>query len=218
MFQEITFEHQNKVLHGHMSWGEVSQAWVIFAHGSGSSRKSARNNWVASELNKRGFATLLFDLLTLDEDAVYMNRFNIPLLGRRLLTATEWLVNSEFYHGQPLAYFGASTGAGAALSAAAVADPSWPLFSIISRGGRPDLAGIDNLGRVNVPTLLIVGEEDEEVIKLNEKSLLELPQARLELVEGATHLFEEEGALAQVVELSVHWLKDNLQMQPVHNA
>ena len=213
MFQEIKIKHGNIELEGHLSSPGSPRGWVIFAHGSGSSRKSSRNNWVAGELNKQGFATLLFDLLTIEEDVVYQNRFNIPLLADRLLSATKWLLSSNYYHGEPLAYFGASTGAGAALIAAARADSSWPLYTVISRGGRPDLAGVEHLRDVSVPVLLIVGSLDYQVIQLNQYAENHLTNVKLSLVEGATHLFEEPGTLDAVVKICGQWLDEKLPDQ-----
>jgi putative phosphoribosyl transferase len=213
MFKEISIDHGDLSLKGHLSYHSDSKAWIIFAHGAGSSRKSSRNNWVAEELNNQGYATLLFDLLSEKEDEVYANRFNIPLLSDRLITTTEWLVNSDYYHGQPIVYFGASTGAAAALMAAANIDPKIPITTIISRGGRPDLAGHDYLKKVSIPVLLIVGDQDFEVIKLNRMARFELKKSELVLVPGATHLFEEPGALHQVVNHVLAWL--NMQL-PSH--
>lgn len=210
MFEEIIINAGDLKLEGHLSSDPHPKGWVIFAHGSGSSRKSTRNNWVAKQLNEMGFGIFLFDLLTVEEDFIYTNRFNIPLLADRLLMATEWLVQSKFYRGEPLAYFGASTGAGAALIAAARGRSSWPLYTVISRGGRPDLAGEEYLRKVSQPVLLIVGDRDYEVIKLNEEAQNELAEAELELVSGATHLFEEPGALDRVVEIVGKWLESNL--------
>lgn len=207
MYKEIEIADGEITLGGHLSSEKVTKGWVIFAHGSGSSRKSPRNNWVARELNQHGFGTFLFDLLTPEEDFTYRNRFNIPLLARRLLIATKWLVESEYYHHEPLAYYGASTGAAAALMAAAKADKKWPLFTVISRGGRPDLAEDLNLSQLTIPVLLIVGSLDDEVIKLNQKALKQLTHVQLTLVPGATHLFEEPGALQEVVNLSWQWLE-----------
>ena len=139
MFNEISF-HKRLKLKGHIAGEKSPKAWVVFAHGSGSSRFSERNNWVAGELNKEGYATFLFDLLTSEEDLNYENRFDIELLGERLVDAVEWLVHSEFYHGEPIALYGASTGAAAALTAARKIQHC-PIYTVISRGGRPDLAG-----------------------------------------------------------------------------
>ena len=210
MIKEITIDHEGIKLSGHISAVPNARSWIIFAHGSGSSRKSPRNNWVANELNRLGHATLLFDLLTPEEDLNYDNRFNLPLLAERLLLATDWLLRSLHYMGQPLAYFGASTGAGAALIAASQLSEHAPLFTVISRGGRPDLAGESALRKVSVPVLLIVGSLDREVITLNEMAQSHLRNAELKLVEGATHLFVEHGKLGEVVELCAAWLDEQL--------
>jgi putative phosphoribosyl transferase len=209
--KEITIDHEGIKLNGHLTEEPGARSWIIFAHGSGSSRKSSRNNWVARELNRQGHATLLFDLLTPEEDLEYENRFNLPLLAERLLLATEWLLKSTYYLGQPLAYFGASTGAGAALIAASKLPEDAPLFTVISRGGRPDLAGEGALKKVLVPVLLIVGSLDREVITLNEMAQAHLTSAELQLVKGATHLFEEPGKLNKVVQLSSEWLDQQLK-------
>lgn len=210
MYQEVSIMHKDVTLEGHLSWNDNTKAWIIFAHGSGSSRHSSRNNWVARELNKHGYGTFLFDLLTPEEDETYQNRFDIPLLARRLLTATEWLMKSHYYQNEPIVYFGASTGAGAALMATAEADEGWPLFAIISRGGRPDLAGKENLKKINRPVLLIVGSLDTEVIELNKFAQSLLKNANLVLIFGATHLFEEPGTLSEVVSVTKQWLQEQL--------
>lgn len=210
-FKEVVIQHGELNLQGHLYFGEEIKAWIVFAHGSGSSRNSKRNNWVAQELSKKGFGTLLFDLLTAEEDSIYLNRFDISLLSKRLKSATTWLMNSTNYRGEQIGYFGASTGAAAALVAAAEADSSWPIFALVSRGGRPDLAG-ESLNVVSVPTLLIVGSHDGEVIKLNEWALQQLLNAKIVLVPGATHLFEEPGALQEVVRLTSDWFSMNLDL------
>jgi putative phosphoribosyl transferase len=179
---------------------------VVFAHGSGSSRFSPRNRQVAAALQAAGWATLLFDLLTEDEAAVDAHtaehRFDIPLLGRRLVTATEWLRGLEGMAALPVGYFGASTGAAAALIAAARADT---VGAVVSRGGRPDLAG-DALAQVAAPTLLIVGGSDEPVIGMNQAAMARMQAVTdLKIVPGATHLFEEPGALEQVITLAAEW-------------
>lgn len=212
MIKEITIKHKEIKLNGHISAEPNARSWIIFAHGSGSSRKSSRNNWVASELNRRGHATLLFDLLTSEEDLFYDNRFNLVLLAQRLTLATGWLLRSPYYQGQPIVYFGASTGAGAALVAASKWQGNTPLLTVISRGGRPDLAGKSVLHEVSVPVLLIVGGLDHEVITLNQMAQAHLREAELKLVAGATHLFEETGALGDVVELSADWLDEHLKV------
>ncbi len=176
---------------------------VAFAHGSGSSRLSPRNMAVAAALRAAGLGTLLFDLLTPAEAADRQRVFDIPLLGRRLLAATRWLGTRTDAATLPLGYFGASTGAAAALSAAAEAGTG--VRAVVSRGGRPDLAG-DALARVTAPTLLIVGEEDPVVLQLNVEARERMTaETSLEIVPRATHLFEEPGALETVQDLAAHW-------------
>ncbi len=173
-------------------------ALVVFAHGSGSSRLSPRNRAVASALNRRGIATLLFDLLTPAEEADRSNVFNIPLLASRLVDAVNWIDGQTFLARLPLGLFGASTGAAAALV-------------VVSRGGRPDLAG-DSLDRVWTPTLLIVGSADVGVIELNEQALLRLPGRKaLEIVPNASHLFPEPGALEAVIDHAARWFERYLE-------
>jgi len=175
---------------------------VVFAHGSGSGRLSPRNNYVAEKLREAGLATLLLDLLTPEEELYRPNVFDIPRLAGRLLLATEWAMNEPGVAGLPVGYFGASTGAGAALAAAADDDR---VRAVVSRGGRPDLAG-DALERVRAPTLLIVGGRDEPVIELNRIARRRLrAESEIVIVLGATHLFEERGALDQVVEHAKRW-------------
>src|SRR5690349_3222457 len=186
---------------------------IIFAHGTGSSRLSPRNRYVASVLQRVKLATLLLDLLTPEEEQVDVRtrqlRFNIDLLANRLVEATEWLRHDETGVGRlQLGYFGASTGAAAALIAAAQLTDS--ISAVVSRGGRPDLAG-SALSKVTAPTLLIVGGDDYAVIDLNEKALKELRcENRLEIVPGATHLFEQPGTLEQVAELASNWFENHL--------
>ena len=178
---------------------------ILFAHGSGSSRLSPRNRFVAEAFRKNGFGTLLFDLLTEKEAADRANVFDIPLLGERLLDATRWAAEDPIAASFPQAYFGASTGAAAALVAAAELGAA--IRAVVSRGGRPDLAGAW-LPRVRAPTLLIVGGDDREVITLNRAALRQLRcEAKLEIVPGATHLFEEPGTLEAVMALAASWFK-----------
>ncbi|GAB3585143.1 hypothetical protein GCM10027445_62220 [Amycolatopsis endophytica] len=180
---------------------------VVFAHGSGSSRHSARNIAVARELQDNRFATLLFDLLNADEDGGD-RRFDIDLLTERLRAAMAELTNHQEAAGLPIGLFGASTGAAAALRAAA-AEPG-RVRAVVSRGGRPDLAG-DALGRVTSPTLLVIGARDEEVLRLNERAATELGgPRRIEIVPNATHLFEETGALETVAQLAAAWFSDHV--------
>jgi putative phosphoribosyl transferase len=190
-------------LPGTLALPEGAGAIVLFAHGSGSSRLSPRNTYVAGVLHEAGFGTLLFDLLTRKEDEVYDTRFNIDLLSQRLAGATDWLLGRQGSRGLKLAYFGASTGAAAALEAS-VGRPE--IAAIVSRGGRPDLAW-DYLERVTAPTLLIVGEWDEEVIQLNRQALakLRVKDKRLTIVPGATHLFEEPGTLEEAARVATDW-------------
>lgn len=176
---------------------------VVFAHGSGSSRLSPRNRAVAGALNQAGQGTLLFDLLTEVEAEDRRNVFDIALLARRLLLATDWIAGQEEFRGLALGYFGASTGAAAALVAAAEAGPA--ISAVVSRGGRPDLAA-DALARVVSPTLLIVGGDDQAVLELNRAALAGLRcEKALEVVPGASHLFEEQGALETVMRLAQQW-------------
>ncbi|MCW3998861.1 MAG: dienelactone hydrolase family protein [Candidatus Bathyarchaeota archaeon] len=186
---------------------------VVFAHGSGSSRFSPRNQYVAKEFNKAQLGTLLFDLLTPDEeeeDALTAQyRFDIPLLAGRLVGVTQWLKNDSNTNQLALGYFGASTGAAAALMAAAKM-PS-DVAAVVSRGGRPDLAG-EFLSDVQAPTLLLVGGLDEEVIDLNRQAMRQMTNKnRLVIVEGATHLFEEPGKLEEVSKLSMDWFSRYLR-------
>jgi putative phosphoribosyl transferase len=183
-------------------------ALVAFAHGSGSSRLSPRNTIVARALNDRGIATLLFDLLTSAEEADRANVFNIPLLADRLVDAVHWIDGQASVAKLPLGLFGASTGAAAALVAAAKLPRR--IGAVVSRGGRPDLAG-DALDKVQAPTLLIVGGADFGVIELNEQALARLraPKA-LEIVPGASHLFPEPGALEAVIDLAGTWFERHL--------
>jgi pimeloyl-ACP methyl ester carboxylesterase len=185
---------------------------VLFAHGSGSSRHSPRNVRVAAALNEAGQATLLFDLLSDAEAADRGNVFDIPLLGRRLLAAHHWLDAQAGVGRLPVGYFGASTGAAAALWAAAEQDGK--VAAVVSRGGRPDLAGA-RLGEVTAPTLLIVGGRDELVLELNRDAQRRLSApSRLEVVPGAGHLFEEPGALDAVTRLAADWFARHLGADP----
>lgn len=177
---------------------------VLFAHGSGSSRLSPRNLFVAETLQRNSIGTLLFDLLTREEDLDYALRFDIGLLTRRLLAATHWLQNKPEVSEAPLGYFGASTGAAAALQAAAKQGKE--IAAVVSRGGRPDLAGNAALRQVTAPTLLIVGGADYGVIELNQQAFAVLQCTKtLTLVPGATHLFEETGALEKAAQHAVDW-------------
>lgn len=184
-----------------------AKAVIIFSHGSGSSRFSKRNQLVAKYLNEKNFGTLLFDLLTEEEDQHYQNRFNIDLLTKRLAGATEWLEELPAAKDCRIGYFGASTGAASALKAAAILPQ---INAVVSRGGRPDLA-MDDLHHVEAPTLLIVGSLDYDVLQLNKEAYIQLEcEKKLEVVEGATHLFEEPGKMENVSELAGNWFEKYL--------
>ena len=200
-------------LNGDLSRPAKAQGLVVFAHGSGSSRLSPRNQYVARVLEGRGLATLLIDLLTPHEEAIDEQtrhlRFDIPLLAGRLVAIVEWLKHQTDTATLPIGLFGASTGGGAALMAAA-ARPQH-VGAVVSRGGRPDLAG-DALPRVKAPTLLIVGEHDETVVELNRDAMSRMgAHVSLVIVPGATHLFEEPGTLERVADLAATWFVQHLQ-------
>ncbi len=214
MSEDIKIQLDEVKLAGQVNCPAHPKGWVLFAHGSGSSRKSPRNTQVAHVLLQRGFGTVLFDLLTIDEDQEFKNRFDIDLLADRLIQVTHWLLKHPDYNHTGIAYFGASTGAAAALVAASENVENIPLRAIVSRGGRPDLAGAKALVKVNVPTLLIVGSKDFEVIKLNEWAKTYLIESKLVLVPGATHLFEEKGAMDEVTRLAGDWFSLNFKDIP----
>ncbi|HUI01044.1 MAG TPA: dienelactone hydrolase family protein [Nitrososphaerales archaeon] len=205
--KEVDIDSFSAYLPGILTIPRGATSVVVFAHGSGSSRLSPRNAMVARALHEADIGTLLFDLLTEDEDTVYDNRFNIDLLAERLVGAAEWLERRKEITNPKLAFFGASTGAAAALQAS-VRIPE--VRAIVSRGGRPDLAW-DYLGEVTAPTLLVVGGEDAEVIELNRRAFERLTlsgeKKRLTIVPGATHLFEEPGALETVARAATAWFK-----------
>jgi putative phosphoribosyl transferase len=195
-----------ELLDGDLHIPADARGLVIFAHGSGSSRFSRRNRQVAEFLNRGEFATLLLDLLTPAEESIDVRtaeyRFDIPLLGRRVVAATDWATGHPVLREMPIGYFGASTGAAAALIAAAERPDA---AAVVSRGGRPDLAG-DALRRIRTPTLLIVGGDDEPVIELNQAAMRNMrADVELAVVHHATHLFEEAGALEQVERLALDW-------------
>lgn len=188
---------------GHLSIPQQPKGVVVFAHGSGSSRHSPRNQYVSRVLNEAGFATVLFDLLTPEEERDRANVFDISLLASRLVNITGWLAGQPDTAALPVGYFGASTGAGAALAAAA--HPGVKVAAVVSRGGRPDLAG-EALHHVQSPTLLIVGGLDEMVLGLNRQARAAIPaECKIAIVPGATHLFEEPGTLEQVAMLARGW-------------
>jgi dienelactone hydrolase len=193
--------------------GRQAHGLVLFAHGSGSSRHSTRNQYVARVLERHGLATVLIDLLTAHEEEVDRHtahiRFDIPLLARRLVGMVDWLKHQPETKSLPIGLFGASTGGGAALTAAAVRPER--IAAVVSRGGRPDLAG-DALPYVTAPTLFIVGERDEPVIEMNRDAMSRMTApVSLVIVHDATHLFEEPGALERVAGLAAEWFAEHLQ-------
>jgi len=215
--REIAIDAAGVQLHGNLVVPAKAAGVVLFAHGSGSSRHSPRNRYVAGILQSRGIATLLFDLLTKEEESVDQwtaeLRFNIPMLAQRLFDTTRWSLLSDELKSLKVGYFGASTGAAAALVAAARLPDS--VRAVVSRGGRPDLAG-DVLESVHAPTLLIVGGNDEQVIELNRIALekLHCQEKKLVIVPGATHLFEEPGTLEDVARLAADWFADHFTSIP----
>jgi putative phosphoribosyl transferase len=202
------------VRHGESVRRRIGQAkaLILFVHGSGSSRHSPRNQFVARTLNQAGLSTLLFDLLTPEEESVDLytreHRFNINLLAERLVHATKWAEQQKQTQDLRIGYFGSSTGGGAALVAAAEVPDE--IGAVVSRGGRPDLAG-DALAKVKAPTLLIVGGEDRVVIELNERARAQMKcECKIDIVPGATHLFEEPGALEKVAKLASDWFLNHV--------
>jgi putative phosphoribosyl transferase len=211
--KSITVRAGNAVLEGDLAVPVQAGGLVVFAHGSGSSRKSSRNRAVAQFLRGVGLGTLLFDLLTPQEEVEDSRtghlRFNIPFLAGRLVEVTDWLLKQKSTHDMALGYFGASTGAAAALVAAAHGQTN--IRAIVSRGGRPDLAG-PALSLVKAPTLLIVGGYDQTVIKMNQEALEKLQtEKELFIVPGASHLFEEPGTLEEVARLAAAWFQRHLR-------
>jgi dienelactone hydrolase len=221
--QSVHIPAGDAVLNGELMIPRDARGIVLFAHGSGSSRHSPRNQFVARVIREAGIATLLFDLLTAEEESVDVFtrhlRFDIDLLAERLVNATDWLsevgqriAEQTAYQHLRVGFFGASTGGGAALVAAARRGEK--IGAVVSRGGRPDLAG-DALPEVKAPTLLIVGGEDTPVIELNEQAYARLRCPKeLRIISGATHLFEEPGTLEQVAQLAAEWFGKHLQAQP----
>jgi putative phosphoribosyl transferase len=214
MSRAVEIDLPGVVLSGDLTMPEGARALVIFAHGSGSSRHSTRNRFVARRINEEGLGTLLMDLLTEDEERVdevtRELRFDIGLLARRVAQVVEWTARQRELEGMKIGLFGSSTGAAAALVAAAELSEG-AVQAVVSRGGRPDLAG-RALRRVRCPVLLIVGGHDEVVIELNEQARAEMRcETELVIVPGATHLFEEAGALEQVAYLAAGWLKRGMR-------
>lgn len=206
--QHVRVPAGSVALDGDLILPQAAKAAVIFAHGSGSSRQSPRNRYVAGVLNNAKISTLLFDLLTREEDMVYENRFNIDLLTERLTAVTLWLRDLPQATNLRLGYFGASTGTASALRAAADLGPV--ISAVVSRGGRPDLAE-RALARIQAPVLLIVGGNDPRVIELNQRAYGRIvAEKRLELVPGATHLFEEAGTLEAAARLATAWFERHL--------
>lgn len=207
--REVRIPIDGENLQGTLELPTGASGVVLFAHGAGSSRFSPRNRYVAEKLRAEGAGTLLFDLLTEAEEAGRANVFDIELLAERLVRATEWLRSTEEARTLPIGYFGASTGAAAALVAAARLKDG--ITAVVSRGGRPDLAG-DHLREVTAPTLLIVGGNDEVVLDLNREAYTALStEKELVVVPGATHLFEEPGALERVAEIAAGWFREHFE-------
>lgn len=209
----VTIPAGRVMLDGDLFVPSNAKGIVVFSHGSGSSRFSQRNRMVAEYLNGLNFGTLLFDLLTQDEDKNYNNRFNIDLLTQRLAEVTGWLETFPATQEVRVGYFGASTGAASALRAAALLPK---IGAVVSRGGRPDLA-VHELHRVEAPTLLIVGSLDYDVIKLNNMAFAELNcEKKMEIVNGASHLFEEPGTMEEVCRLAGNWFGRHLDYSPAY--
>lgn len=205
---EIWIELSELSLPGNLVVPKNASGLVIFSHGSGSSRFSTRNNFVASVLNNHNLGTLLFDLLTEKEDLIYENRFNIELLTERLIQVTLQLKKHTDLSGLNFGFFGASTGAASALQAAAQLPDE--IKAVVSRGGRVDMAR-ESLRKVKAATLFIVGERDEVVLQLNQTAYSQLQGVKeMKIIPGATHLFEETGALDKVADLSAEWFKNHL--------
>lgn len=205
---EIDIPIDGKLLKGNLTFPKGANTLVIFSHGSGSSRFSIRNNYVAHVLNKSKIATLLTDLLTLDEDQIKENRFDIDLLTNRLVAVTNYVSQLTELEELSLGYFGASTGAASALKAAVRLGSK--VQTIVSRGGRPDLASAD-LSLIQVPTLFVVGSLDHGVIHLNQQAFESLTcYKKLTIIEGATHLFEEPGKLEEVAKIATKWFLEHI--------
>jgi dienelactone hydrolase len=202
-FKDINIPIDDIILKGRLRIGSPQKGLIIFSHGTASSRLSRRNNYVADFLLQDGFSSLLFDLLTEKEDLIYENRFNIDLLTQRLVMTTLWIEKQKEIINIPIGLFGASTGAASALNATTFLGNK--IKAVVSRGGRPDLAE-SNLDKINIPTLLIVGGDDDIVIELNKKAFNKLAGIKkIEIIEGATHLFSEPGKLEIVAKLSSDW-------------
>jgi pimeloyl-ACP methyl ester carboxylesterase len=213
-FETINYEAINIptgeiILKGRLRISDRKKGLIIFSHGSGSSRLSRRNNYVADLLLQEGYSSILFDLLTEKEDLIYENRFNLDLLAQRLVIVTKWVDKQKEIENIPVGFFGSSTGAASALIAATFLGNK--IKAIVSRGGRPDLAQ-SILNKIKTPTLLIVGGNDNVVIELNKKAYIQLKGIKqLETIAGATHLFPEPGALEAVAELTCNWFDKYLK-------
>jgi putative phosphoribosyl transferase len=211
--EQVQIEINGLMLEGILTVPPDAKGLVLFAHGSGSSRHSPRNNFVAQVLGDHGVGTLLMDLLSPAEDQDPSARFDIALLTERLLAATHWVHHQRLTKHLSLGYFGASTGAAAALRAAARLGAQ--VHAVVSRGGRPDLAGPSVLGKVTCPTLLLVGSLDEEVLALNRQAARQMhADVHLTVVPGATHLFEEPGTLEAVARHAAQWFEQHLPVKP----
>lgn len=207
-YDEVQIPSGNVKLQGELIVPLTAESVVIFSHGSGSSRFSARNRMVAGYLHQNNIGTLLFDLLTEEEDKLYQNRFNINLLTQRLCNATTWLEQFPAAKDCTFGFFGASTGAASALKAAVLLPQ---IASVVCRGGRPDLA-MEELHKIKIPVLLIVGSRDFDVLQLNRQAYDQLTSAKkIEIVDGATHLFEEPGKMEMVANLAAKWFSNYLQ-------
>jgi pimeloyl-ACP methyl ester carboxylesterase len=208
-YKEIVIPVDSIHLKGNLRIAKDSKGIILFSHGSGSSRMSSRNNFVADLLLKGGFSSLLFDLLTEQEDRIYEKRFDIELLTERLVKVTNWIRTDKDLKKLPIGYFGASTGAASALCAAAQLGNT--IKAIVSRGGRPDLA-MHDLKHINIPTLLLVGSDDVAVIELNKRAKSEIKGiCVLQLIDGATHLFVEPGKLEEVAKNTNAWFNKYLK-------
>jgi dienelactone hydrolase len=202
-YKDLNIPLENIILKGRLRIASPQKGLIIFSHGSGSGRLSSRNNYVADFLQQEGFSSLLFDLLTETEDLIYENRFNIDLLTQRLVMTTLWIEKQNETIKIPIGLFGASTGAASALNATTFLGTK--VKAVVSRGGRPDLAE-SNLEKIKTPTLFIVGGNDGVVIELNKKAYTKLAGIKkLEIIEGATHLFSEPGKLELVAKLTCDW-------------
>jgi putative phosphoribosyl transferase len=201
-------------LNGELTQFDTMRALVIFSHGSGGSRRNPRNKMISKQLHSSGFGTLLFDLLTDDESVTRKNIFDIDFLSHRLVAVTKWLRQQPGLEKIPFAYFGTSTGSAAALKAAIQSSEHEGVYAVVSRSGRPDLAG-ESLNDVTVPTLLLIGSRDQDALEFNREAQKFLTHSKLSLINGAGHLFEEPGALEDVTSEAAGWFVDQL---PHHNG